>query len=196
MPLISFTHHPFHWRLIMSRFLERRRQGFTLIELLVVIAIIAILIALLVPAVQKVREAAARTQCGNNLKQISLALHNCNDTNKRLPPQAGTFAGAYYAPLFFHLLPYIEQANTWKMAQNLDYTGKVGGPPPNPATTINIGVVWPTWDSVNTGNYSWLRQTKIENYRCPSDPSLSNCLDWCDGDATYAANFQVFGNPA
>ncbi|MEK7216681.1 MAG: DUF1559 domain-containing protein [Chloroflexota bacterium] len=161
-----------------------------------VIAIIAILIALLVPAVQKVREAAARTQCQNNLKQISLACHNCNDTNKRLPPQAATFGGAYYAPLFFHLLPFIEQDNVYKSAAWLDYTGKVGQALPNPATTVNVGAIWPTWSSVNISSRTWLRQSRISVYQCPSDPTLDNGLDWQPGDSCYAGNFLVFGGIA
>jgi prepilin-type N-terminal cleavage/methylation domain-containing protein/prepilin-type processing-associated H-X9-DG protein len=89
------------------------RQAFTLIELLVVIAIIAILIALLVPAVQKVREAAANTQCKNNLKQIGLAVHNYASANKAVPTEGygPTINGGpgNTASVFFHLLPYLEQ---------------------------------------------------------------------------------------
>src|SRR5947209_15947451 len=105
----------------------RRLKAFTLIELLVVIAIIAILIGLLVPAVQKVREAAARVQCINNLKQISLATVNCSDTNSGvMPPGIGWYptdndrrylsngAGGAYGSVFFHILPYIEQDNLYK----------------------------------------------------------------------------------
>jgi prepilin-type N-terminal cleavage/methylation domain-containing protein/prepilin-type processing-associated H-X9-DG protein len=172
----------------------RIRRGFTLIELLVVIAIIAILIGLLVPAVQKVREAAARVQCENNLKQLGLACHNCHDVFKRFPPQAGTFGGAYYAPLFFHLLPFVEQGNVWKNANWMDAGAPVGQANPNPANYLNIGFIWPTWDSVIPGSNSWLRSAQVPVYQCPSDPSLGNCLDWCNGDASYAGNFNVFGN--
>lgn len=108
-----------------------RRSGFTLIELLVVIAIIAILIALLVPGVQKVREAAARTQCANNLKQLALAMQTYHGEHKAFPPGA-RFATAHLgddgeSTAFPYLLPYIEGGNivtgydvnqTWRTAVN------------------------------------------------------------------------------
>jgi len=99
----------------------RRRHGFTLIELLVVIAIIAVLIGLLLPAVQKVREAAARTTSSNNLKQIVLAVHNyAGARNDNLPPFVdvngipNSPTGAGLQSIFFNILPYIEQDNIYR----------------------------------------------------------------------------------
>ncbi|CAN5541381.1 DUF1559 domain-containing protein [soil metagenome] len=126
----------------------RMKSGFTLIELLVVIAIIAILIGLLLPAVQKVRQAAAKTQCANHLKQLSLAFHNFEEVNKVFPPGLGaigdqaspssatyynatTPAGLQFGSWHVHLLPYVEQKavhdNAFTTSQALTYlsTNKV-----------------------------------------------------------------------
>lgn len=100
-----------------------RRRGFNLIQLLVILALIAILLALLLPAVQKVREAAKRTEAVNNLKQMTLALHSCNDVYRRLPPAYSEF-GIVKFPTSMHvyLLPFVEQEPLFK-----DYVKQMGG---------------------------------------------------------------------
>lgn len=114
--------------------IHRIRQGFTLIELLVVIAIIAILISLLVPAVQKIRQAAAQAQSINNLKQITLALHSLNGEHKKLPNMANYFPGrtgvktatpAQFGSMFYFLLPYLEQSAVYNTTSGTSATSTV-----------------------------------------------------------------------
>ncbi|MFO0845096.1 MAG: DUF1559 domain-containing protein [Gemmataceae bacterium] len=142
--------------------MRNRRSGFTLIELLVVIAIIAILIGLLLPAVQKVREAAARMQCSNNLKQIGLAAHNYESTFGYLPPRTHTKAfGANTrtssASIAALILPYVEQANKYNQF-NFDYDVNSDAPidPSLPALTGANGLA---------------RSQDVSFFLCPSDPS-------------------------
>jgi len=119
-------HHGFDFStggllMVQARFVRSTvaRRAFTLIELLVVIAIIAILIGLLLPAVQKVRDAAARMQSSNHLKQMSLALHTAASSfNDAMPPAWGAYPGSASGvnTAFTHILPYIEQQNLWAAA--------------------------------------------------------------------------------
>src|SRR3954471_1009571 len=164
-------------------FLPRRRRGLTLIELLVVIAIIAILIGLLLPAVQKVREAAARMTCSNNLKQIALACHGYHDAQGTLPPayycgpgigwNNDSNCGPSWAIL---ILPHIEQDNLYKLVsgsvQNYQswVKGSGGG---------------------NDQGWRGIRNVTVKPYLCPSEgfkdvPGSQVGGSWARGN--YAAN--------
>jgi prepilin-type N-terminal cleavage/methylation domain-containing protein/prepilin-type processing-associated H-X9-DG protein len=173
----------------MVRFVWRGK-AFTLIELLVVIAIIAILIGLLLPAVQKVREAAARMSCSNNLKQLGLATIGYADNNQmQIPPANGyepynngaqNQQGQTYGTQFVHILPYVEQGNLLKASFN--------------------GTIYAVNIPDNGG------KDRIKTYVCPSDPSVGYAAsvgwgdpapnnNWGQGDCSYACNFQLFGLP-
>ena len=156
--------------------IKRLRAAFTLVELLVVIAIIAVLIGMLLPAVQKAREAANIAQCSNNLKQLGIATLNAHDTNQALPPALGTYAGrTFKAAPHLWLLPYIEQ---YAMYESLLAT----------AAANSNSIPYQTYLHI---------PTVIQVFACPSDATIK------DGVAkegvsessytSYGANGLVFG---
>jgi prepilin-type N-terminal cleavage/methylation domain-containing protein/prepilin-type processing-associated H-X9-DG protein len=175
-------------RTILSR--PRARRGFTLIELLVVIAIIAVLIGLLLPAVQKVREASARTKCQANMRQIALAMHTHHDQKGSFPPAKGWVGipntpGTPWGGALFHLLPYIEEVGTYELSA-------AAGPTAN----WNAGAFYAGL-SVSPNPSAKTQPVKL--FQCPSDPTMPpsglspNYNDW--GGCSYGINAMVFGSP-
>lgn len=168
-----------------------RRPGFTLVELLVVIAIIGVLAGLLMPAVQKIREAANRSKCQNHLRQIALAAIHAHDQNKRLPPTwagwpftnpaTGSFAYAgRTGSVFYHLLPYLEEQSVY-----------------NVGAAAFMDATAPTYSGGGAVANIYSGFARVPVFLCPSDSSagdgtfaLADNLLW--GIGNYSANWQVF----
>ena len=175
---------------------NRDRLGFTLIELLVVIAIIAILVGLLLPAVQKVRDAAARIKCSNNLKQLGIAVHAYSSANQdSLPPlraQYGSPGFAYGGWWHLTLLPYIEQGNIYNAATSWAASATAANsasPPPSPLLGANNSYQAPA----GTGT---IQTVQVNLFRCPSDSSYSGVgpstnTGWAG--TSYGASAALFG---
>ena len=163
----------------MVRSRTPRVPGFTLIELCVVVAIIGIMAGIMLPAVQKVREAAARAQCMNNEKQVGLAVHNYGSGhNNKFPPLVQCPVST--VTMFFVLLPYLEQDNVARIIYNTDQ-----------ATDFPLS--WQTnvpGYPVSDGHYFLDSYGTVPQYYCPTDPDLAYL---CTSNSSYGVNYQLVG---